>query len=270
MLFKGNDTVALGAHRKVAMGLALIPEGRLIFADQTVDDNLILGAYTRWSRERASGAVRIRTDIRAFSALKERMQQRAGSLSGGEQQMLAIGRGLLSKPTLLMIDELSLGLAPKIVEQLMGLLRDLNAQGQTILLVEQLASYALAIPHQAYVIGHGRIQMHGPANSRTLPDVMAAFLGKKRNSPSNQGECDADHKRVVDLSLLIEDNMPAHKLFQRPVITTHMSHESAKALNLGMPERCDDLPDQFHRDARSRGHARGCIPTCEPEGKAGR
>ena len=181
--FKGTDTTALGAHRKVAMGLALIPEGRLIFADQTVYDNLILGAYTRWNKERATVLSEFERIFELFPRIKERMYQRAGSLSGGEQQMLAIGRGLLSNPTLLMIDELSLGLAPKIVEQLMGLLRDLNAQGQTILLVEQLASYALAISDQAYVIGHGKVEMHGDAKVLARsPDVMAAFLGKKRKS----------------------------------------------------------------------------------------
>ena len=118
-----------------------------------------------------------------FPRLKERLHQRAGSLSGGEQQMLAMARGLLSKPDLLMIDEMSLGLAPKIVEQLMTLLRDLNAKGQTILLVEQLASHALAIAHRAYVVGHGKIELEGPAQTLAgSPAVMEAFLGKKRNS----------------------------------------------------------------------------------------
>jgi branched-chain amino acid transport system ATP-binding protein len=181
--FKGKNTTALGAHRKVEMGLALIPEGRLIFADQTVYDNLVLGAYTRWRRERAAVLAEFERIFELFPRIKERLHQRAGSLSGGEQQMLAIGRGLLSKPDLLMIDELSLGLAPKIVEQLMSLLRDLNANGQTILLVEQLASHALAIADQAYVIGHGKVELHGDAKSLARsPAVMAAFLGKKQKS----------------------------------------------------------------------------------------
>jgi branched-chain amino acid transport system ATP-binding protein len=162
VFFKGKETVAQAAHQKVNSGLALIPEGRLIFADQTVEDNMILGAYTR---------------------LKERFHQRAGSLSGGEQQMLAVARGLLSKPELLMIDEMSLGLAPKIVEQLMALLRDLNANGQTILLVEQLASHALAIAHRAYVVGQGKIELEGTAKALAgSPAVMEAFLGKKRKT----------------------------------------------------------------------------------------
>ena len=181
--FKGKDTAALGPHRKVALGLALIPEGRLIFADQTVHDNLVLGAYTRWNSDRAAVLSEFEEIFVLFPRIAERLRQRAGSLSGGEQQMLAIARGLLSKPDLLMIDELSLGLAPKLVEQLMSLLRDLNAKGQTILLVEQLASHALAIADHAYVIGHGKVELHGEAKVLARsPDVMAAFLGKKRKS----------------------------------------------------------------------------------------
>lgn len=181
--FRDKDTAALGAHRKVEMGMALIPEGRLIFADQSVYDNLVLGAYTRWNRERAAVLSEFDEIFEQFPRLKERLHQRAGSLSGGEQQMLAIARGLLSKPALLMIDELSLGLAPKIVEQLMTLLRNLNAKGQTILLVEQLASHALAIADHAYVIGHGKVERHGDAKTLARsPEVMEAFLGKKRKS----------------------------------------------------------------------------------------
>ena len=183
IMFKGEDTAAFGAHRKVEMGLALIPEGRLIFADQTVYDNLVLGAYTRWNRERTAVLTEFEDIFKLFPLLKERLHQWAGSLSGGEQQMLAIARGLLSKPALLMIDELSLGLAPKIVEQLMALLRTLNAKGQTILLVEQLASHALAIADHAYVFGHGKVELHGDAKTLARsPEVMEAFLGKKRKS----------------------------------------------------------------------------------------
>ena len=181
VIFKGEDTRGFDAHRKVKLGLALIPEGRLIFADQTVEDNLILGAYARWKHERSAVLMDFQQIFTLFPRLKERLHQRAGSLSGGEQQMLAIGRGLLSKPALLMIDELSLGLAPKIVEQLMALLRELNTQGQTILLVEQLASHALAIAHRAYVVSHGRIELEGTASALAgSTEVMEAFLGKKR------------------------------------------------------------------------------------------
>ena len=178
--FRGADITALPAHRRVTRGLAMIPEGRMIFADQTVEDNLVLGAYGRWGKARAEVEGDFERVYTLFPRLKERRTQQAGSLSGGEQQMLAIGRGLLSKPNLLMIDELSLGLAPKIVEQLMGLLRDLNRAGLTILLVEQLATHALAIADRAYVVTNGRITQEGVADSLAHdPEVMQAFLGKK-------------------------------------------------------------------------------------------
>lgn len=183
VIFKGQDTAKFPPHKKVSRGLALIPEGRLIFADQTVEDNLILGAYGRWRRSKKDVLRDFEEIFSLFPRLKERFTQRAGSLSGGEQQMLAVARGLLSKPDLLMIDEMSLGLAPKVVEQLMLLLKNLNAKGQTILLVEQLASYALAIAQRAYVVGHGKIELEGPAKSLAgSPKVMEAFLGKKSNS----------------------------------------------------------------------------------------
>lgn len=183
VIFKGEDTARLPPHQKVHRGLALIPEGRLIFANQTVEDNLILGAFGRWKKERKAVLAEFENMFALFPRLKERLHQRAGSLSGGEQQMLALARGLLSKPDLLMIDEMSLGLAPKVVEQLFSLLRDLNAKGQTILLVEQLASHALAIAHRAYVVGHGKIEVQGTAKELAgSPAVMEAFLGKKRQS----------------------------------------------------------------------------------------
>ncbi|OYW32036.1 MAG: branched-chain amino acid ABC transporter ATP-binding protein [Rhizobiales bacterium 12-66-7] len=147
VLFKGEDTTRLSADRKVARGLVMVPEGSL------------------------------------FPRLKERLPQQAGSMSGGEQQMLAIARGLMAEPELLIIDELSLGLAPKIVDQLMRVLADLNAAGLTILLVEQLASYALAIADHAYVIANGRVARHGPsADLARDPEVMEAFLGKKKKA----------------------------------------------------------------------------------------
>jgi branched-chain amino acid transport system ATP-binding protein len=178
--FKGRDTTRLPAHAMVALGLALIPEGRMIFADQTVEDNLILGAYGRWRKQRQEVDADFETVFGFFPRLKERLRQPAGSLSGGEQQMLAIGRGLLSKPDLLVIDELSLGLAPKIVEQLMEVLKSLNKAGLTILLIEQLAAQALAISHRAYVIANGRTTMEGASRElRSDRQVVEAFLGTK-------------------------------------------------------------------------------------------
>jgi branched-chain amino acid transport system ATP-binding protein len=167
--FKGILTERLPAHRKVGLGLVMIPEGRLI-----------LGAYCRWRSARGEVANDFDRVFALFPRLKERLHQGAGTLSGGEQQMLAIARGLLSNPDLLIIDELSLGLAPKIVEQLMALLHDLNAKGLTILLVEQLASHALAIANRAYVVSNGQIQMQGTAGELAQsPEIMETFLGKK-------------------------------------------------------------------------------------------
>ena len=181
VLFKGEDVTRLPAHAKVARGLAMVPEGRLIFPDQTVEDNLILGAYAHGGLKGTRARETLERGLALFPRLRERRRQPAGSLSGGEQQMLAIARGLMAEPDLLVIDELSLGLAPRVVEQLIGVLRDLNRQGLTILLVEQLASYALAIADHAYVVAQGRVVRDGP--SRLLardPEVMETFLGKKK------------------------------------------------------------------------------------------
>jgi branched-chain amino acid transport system ATP-binding protein len=182
VVFAGQDTASLPAHAKVGRGLTMIPEGRLIFADQTVEDNLVLGAYAHGGRGDPDFQRNLDKVLGLFPRLRERYAQQAGSMSGGEQQMLAIARGLLSKPKLLIIDELSLGLAPKIVEQLMGVLRDLNREGLTILLVEQLAAHALAIADRAYVVANGRIARQGTAAELARdPEVMEAFLGKKSN-----------------------------------------------------------------------------------------
>jgi branched-chain amino acid transport system ATP-binding protein len=175
----GAEIGNLSAAKRTASGLAHIPQGRGTFVDFTVEENLHLGAYTVSDRRQ------IEQDLArwyaAFPRLKERKDQFAGSLSGGEQQMLAIARGLMTEPDLLVIDELSLGLAPKVVEQLIGILRDLNRQGLTILLVEQLASYALAIADHAYVVAQGRVVRDGPSGLLARdPEVMETFLGKKK------------------------------------------------------------------------------------------
>jgi branched-chain amino acid transport system ATP-binding protein len=180
--FAGEDFTRVPPHRKVARGLVMIPEGRLIFADQTVEDNLILGAYTRGGIS-SPEVPALKRVFGLFPVLQARLGQQAGSLSGGEQQMLAIARGLLSEPKLLMIDELSLGLAPKVVDQLMGVLRELNQEGLTILLVEQLAAHALGVAHRAYVVANGRMAREGDAAQLARdPEVMEAFLGRKRTA----------------------------------------------------------------------------------------
>jgi branched-chain amino acid transport system ATP-binding protein len=183
VIFRGEDTTRLPANKKVARGLVMVPEGRLLFPGQTVEDNLILGAYVHGGIKTPRSKATLERVLELFPRLRERLHQQAGSMSGGEQQMLAIARGLMAEPELLVIDELSLGLAPKIVDQLIGVLADLNRAGLTILLVEQLASYALAIAHTAYVVANGRISHHGPsAELARDPEVMEAFLGRKKTA----------------------------------------------------------------------------------------
>jgi branched-chain amino acid transport system ATP-binding protein len=179
--FRGEDTTGLSADRKVSRGLVMVPEGRLLFRDQTVEDNLILGAYLHGGLNQPESRSMLEKVFEIFPRLKERLHQQAGSMSGGEQQMLAIARGLMARPDLLVIDELSLGLAPKNVDQLMKVLTALNKDGLTILLVEQLASYALAIADYGFVVANGRIAHEGPSAALSRnPDVMEAFLGKKK------------------------------------------------------------------------------------------
>ena len=179
--FRGEDTTGLSADRKVSRGLVMVPEGRLLFRDQTVEDNLILGAYLHGGLNQPASRAMLEKVFDIFPRLKERLHQQAGSMSGGEQQMLAIARGLMARPELLVIDELSLGLAPKNVDQLMKVLTALNKEGLTILLVEQLASYALAIADYGFVVANGRIAYEGPSAALSRnPDVMEAFLGKKK------------------------------------------------------------------------------------------
>jgi branched-chain amino acid transport system ATP-binding protein len=185
--FRGEDTTNLTADKKVARGLVMVPEGRLLFPDQTVQDNLILGAYLQGGIKSDKSKTALERVLTLFPRLKERLGQQAGSMSGGEQQMLAIARGLMAEPELLIIDELSLGLAPKIVDQLMDVLATLNKEGLTILLVEQLASYALAISDYGFVIAHGKVAHHGSSVALARdPEVMEAFLGKKKSTTASQ------------------------------------------------------------------------------------
>ena len=178
--FDGRATGGLPSHVMVARGVAMVPEGRQVFADQTVYDNLLLGAYVRVRKDDAGVKQDVERVLELFPQLRGRVTQQAGSLSGGEQQMLAIARGLLSRPKLLVVDELSLGLAPKILDLLFPVLVDLNRQGLSILLVEQMASYALQVTHRTYVLEHGRVLIQGP--SATLADdarVLDAYLGRR-------------------------------------------------------------------------------------------
>lgn len=174
---EGNSIQAQESFEMVKRGIVLVPEGRHVFADQTVEDNLLLGGYLRNKEEVVN---HIGEMFEIFPLLKDRRSQLAGSLSGGEQQMLAIARGLLAKPKLLMIDEVSLGLAPKVLQFLFPILVRLNQQGLSILLVEQLASEALAVTNRTYVMENGEVTISGKSKELANdPRVMEAYLGKK-------------------------------------------------------------------------------------------
>lgn len=176
--FNGTDVTGLPSHRLVRAGLAMVPEGRQVFAEQTVEDNLRLGAFV-FAATPARIDEAVERGFTLFPRLAERRAQAAGSLSGGEQQMLAIARGLASSPKLLVIDELSLGLAPRVLEMLFPVLESLNRDGLAILLVEQLATQALAVSHRAYVMETGKVTLSGrsPDLARD-PAVRQAYLGR--------------------------------------------------------------------------------------------
>ncbi|MBQ6347175.1 MAG: ABC transporter ATP-binding protein [Clostridia bacterium] len=173
--FEGRGIVGIGASRIVGLGMALCPEGRRVFQQMTVRENLEMGGYSRPNDEIPASLEDV---FKRFPRLKEREKQIAGTLSGGEQQMLAMGRALMSKPKLLMLDEPSMGLAPILVEQIFDIIKELHAAGTTILLVEQNAQMALSIADRAYVLGTGRITISGPAAEVLADDrVREAYLG---------------------------------------------------------------------------------------------
>ena len=174
--FEDKEIQGQAPHRIAQSGLVHVPEGRGIFANLTVEENLHLGAYSR------NDHAEIRKDreraLELFPRVRERLKQAAGTLSGGEQQMVAIARAMLSRPRLLMLDEPSLGLAPQIVQTIFQVIREINNSGTTILLVEQNAAMALKVAHRAYVIEVGSIEMEGPAAELASSDeVRKAYLG---------------------------------------------------------------------------------------------
>ena len=174
--FEGTAVHALPAERLVRRGISHVPEGRAIFATLTVRENLWMGGYVEGSREAVQE--RFERVFALFPRLRERQRQQAGSLSGGEQQMLAFGRALMSDPKLLLLDEPSLGLAPRLVEDVADLIRQFAQQGITILLVEQNASVALRLAHRGYVLETGRIALEGTAAElREHPRIQEAYLG---------------------------------------------------------------------------------------------
>lgn len=175
--FKGQSITRVPAERIVKMGICQVPEGRQIFARLTVRENLEMGAYTR--RDKREIAESMERVFASFPRLRERINQRGGTLSGGEQQMLSMGRGLMSKPDLLLLDEPSMGLAPILVEEIFNIIQRINAQGTSILLVEQNAAMALSVAHRGYVLETGRIVLEGTARELLQnPQVQAAYLGE--------------------------------------------------------------------------------------------
>ena len=174
--FKEKNLAAVHPHKLVNMGLAQVPEGRRVFAQMSVLENLEMGAYTR------KNAAEMKNDLDMvfshFPRLKERVKQLAGTLSGGEQQMLAMGRALMSHPDLLMLDEPSMGLSPILVQEIFSIIKDVNRDGTTILLIEQNANMALSIANRAYVLETGKIVMEGnAADLMQNDDVRKAYLG---------------------------------------------------------------------------------------------
>lgn len=176
ILYEGNDITGIAAHKLVGMGLCQVPEGRHVFANMTVLENLELGAYLRNNKDGI--AKDMENVFERFPRLLERKNQIAGTLSGGEQQMLAMGRALMSRPKLLLLDEPSMGLAPLLVKEIFNIIKDINATGTTILLVEQNANMALSIADKAYVLETGRITLSGTAKElASSEEVRKAYLG---------------------------------------------------------------------------------------------
>ena len=174
--FLGKDISAMPAHQIVKEGISQVPEGRRIFAEMTVIENLELGAFIRTDKEAVEEDMQM--VFRRFPRLEERREQLAGTLSGGEQQMLAMGRALMSRPKLLLLDEPSMGLAPLLIKEIFSIIQDINKAGTTVLLVEQNANMALSIANRAYVLETGRITLSGDAQKLAASEeVRKAYLG---------------------------------------------------------------------------------------------
>jgi branched-chain amino acid transport system ATP-binding protein len=175
--YQGNSLIKTSPEKIVKMGISQVPEGRQIFAGLTVRENLDMGAFTRKDPKEIENSME-RVFV-SFPRLKERLKQKGGTLSGGEQQMLAMGRGLMSAPQLLLLDEPSMGLAPILVEEIFEIIKRINAEGTSILLVEQNAAMALSIANRAYVLETGRTVLEGPAAQvMRNPQVRQAYLGE--------------------------------------------------------------------------------------------
>ena len=177
VVFKGRDITNIPSYAMTKLKISISPEGREVFPELTVEENLLLGGYTNKKRDEF-----LKRSYEMFPRLGERKKQRAGTMSGGEQQMLAIARGLMSNPKVLLLDEPSLGLAPLIVNDIMEIIKNINKEGISVLLVEQNARKALAIAHQACVLEQGRIVKRGTGKELAADEsIIAAYLGKSKN-----------------------------------------------------------------------------------------
>ena len=178
----GEELSAEPAHRIVSRGIVLVPEGRRLFADQTVMDNLLLGAYRRKGGSGEKGLRALAEEyLDQFPILRDRQNFPAGGLSGGQQQMLAISRGLMASPRIMLLDEPSLGLAPLLVRQIFNIIKNLRKMGRTILLVEQMANLALRVADRAYILEQGKVVLEGPARElMSHPDVARGYLGRRK------------------------------------------------------------------------------------------
>lgn len=178
--FEGREMAGVPADRVVGRGISLVPENRLVFHHMTVRENLLAGAYARLSRDRSGVNADLDAMFERFPILSQRAGQAAGTLSGGEQQMLAVARALMARPRLLMMDEPSLGLAPLICEQIFEIVGRLNREGITVLLVEQNARMALSVAHRAYLLEQGRVAFHGtPSEVSSNEAISRVYLGIK-------------------------------------------------------------------------------------------
>lgn len=177
ILFEGQDIAKVPGHRIVSMGMAHVPEGRRVFAELSVYENLKMGAYTRKDKKEIEDS--LQRVYKSFPRLEERKNQLAGTLSGGEQQMLAMGRALMSKPSIILMDEPSMGLSPILVEEIFSIIREISSSGTTVLLVEQNAKKALGIADRAYVLETGNIVLSGDAGEMMNNDsIKKAYLGE--------------------------------------------------------------------------------------------
>ena len=177
VLFEGKDITKVPAHKIVSMGMAHVPEGRRVFAELSVYENLKMGAYTRKDKNEIEES--LANEYKRFPRLEERKNQMAGTLSGGEQQMLAMGRALMSKPKIILMDEPSMGLSPILVNEIFDIIRAVSESGTTVLLVEQNAKKALAIADRAYVLETGKIVLEGNAKDLLEDDsIKKAYLGE--------------------------------------------------------------------------------------------